>query len=508
MEEREMRQSKSAILIALLGLLATSSASAQMRSTPPVRRAVAATPTAYEYDQYRVPEVTSSPSDAAPGSDYYTEPQAAAAAAPASGDKGDASCTEQSCTSQGSDEKSCGCKCCDWCDLGEPWVLFDDCCLKQRGIAVNGYVDQGFTWNPDSPTDRFNGPLTFNDRANEYQFNQLYLYAEKAVSTEDCWYDVGWRVDALYGTDWRTTPQLGLEIEQDGTRRWNQSQRFYGLALPQFYGQVAIHDLDIKFGRWYTPAGYEVVMSTGNFFYSHLYTHQYGEPFTHTGALATFKYTDQLTLLAGIHEGWDQWDDINDSPSLLAGATWVSSDKKTSLAYVMTFGDEANRLFFTNTQNRYYQSLVLTRQVNDNLKYVAHSDYGVQEDVDGVDQNAEWYSITQYLLYKVNDCLSYGLRYEWFRDDDGFRVFGLGSSEFAAGVPSPMGFVGGGYVGNFQDITLGANYKPNANVLIRPEVRWDWYDGLPSGVNGRPLPWDTGTSASQFTAAVDAIVTF
>jgi hypothetical protein len=504
-----MRLSKWAILVATLGLLSASSAYAQTGSTRLVRRTTAASPAAYEYDHYRVDD-DQSPSDVAPTDQYYP-PQAAPAEAPASdaGTATGAGCCDTGCTSQGCDQgcTSCDC-CCDWCDLGEPWVLFDGCCLKQNGIVIAGYVDQGFTWNPDNPADNFNGPMTFNDRANEYQLNQLYLYAEKAVSTEDCWYDVGWRVDALYGSDWRFTPQIGLEIEEDGTRNWNQSRRFYGLALPQYYAQVAVHDLDIKIGKWYTPAGYEVVMSTGNFFYSHVYTHQYGEPFTHTGALATFKYSDQVTLLAGIHEGWDQWEDVNDSPSALAGVTVTSRDGKTSLAYVMTYGDEANELFFTNTQHRYYQSLVFTRQANDKLKYIAHSDYSWQEDVDGIAADAEWYSISQYLIYQVNNCLSYGIRYEWFRDDDGFRVFGVGSSEFAAGVASPMGFVGGGYVGSFQDITVGANYKPHANVLIRPEVRWDWYDGLPSGINGRPLPWDNGTSASQFTAAVDAIVTF
>jgi hypothetical protein len=507
-----MKMSNWTILLATAGLLCGSGAYGQMGSTNSLRRSTTATPTAYEYDHYRQP-VADSPSDAPPGEAYYGGNETAAPShdayvAPSCDAPAAPSCNAQpSCCDSGCSQSCCGC--CDWCNLGEPWVMFDDCCLKCNGIVISGYIDQGYTWNPDNPFDNFNGPLTFNDRANEYQFNQLYVYAEKAVNTEDCWYDLGWRVDALYGSDWRFTPALGLEIEEDGTRRWNQNNRFYGLAVPQFYGQVGINDLDIKVGRWYTPAGYEVVMSTGNFFYSHLYTHQYAEPFTHTGALATFKYTDQITLLAGIHRGWDQWEDINDDPSALAGVTWTSCDKNTSLAYVMTYGDEANELFFTNTQNRYYQSLVFTRQLNDNLKYVAHSDYGHQEEVAGAGtDDAEWYSISQYLIYKVNDCLSYGVRYEWFRDDDGFRVFGVGSSEFAAGVPSPMGFVGGGYVGSFQDITVGANYKPHANVLIRPEVRWDWYDGLASGVNGRPLPFDGGTDSSQFTAAVDAIFTF
>src|SRR5690606_30889565 len=128
-----------------------------------------------------------------------------------------------------------GCCCCDWCDLGEPWVLFDGCFLKQNNITIAGWVDQGITFNEHSPNDRFNGPLTFNDRDREWQMNQLYLYIEKAPNTEECCTDWGFRADFLYGTDWRFTPAIGMEINEDGTRNWNQEHRFYGLAIPQAY---------------------------------------------------------------------------------------------------------------------------------------------------------------------------------------------------------------------------------------------------------------------------------
>ena len=53
-----------------------------------------------------------------------------------------------------------------------------------------------------------------------------------------------------------------------------------------------------------------------------------------------------------------------------------------------------------------------------------------------------------------------------------------------------------------QAITLGLNYTYNANIRVRPELRWDWYGG--SG----PDLFDDMTKNSQFTAAVDAIVQF
>ena len=84
-----------------------------------------------------------------------------------------------------------------------------------------------------------------------------------------------------------------------------------------------------------------------------------------------------------------------------------------------------------------------------------------------------------------------GLRYEWFRDDDGARV----ASDLFNGA-----------AGNFHELSLGVNYRPHANVVVRPEARWDWYDGATDDM-GR-LPWDDGNSASQFLGACDVIFTF
>ena len=69
-------------------------------------------------------------------------------------------------------------------------------------------------------------------------------------------------------------------------------------------------------GHFYTIIGYEVVPATGNFFYSHAYTMYYGEPFTHTGALAEFAVNDQWTVYGGWVNGWDQaFNNPNDRPN-------------------------------------------------------------------------------------------------------------------------------------------------------------------------------------------------
>lgn len=55
-----------------------------------------------------------------------------------------------------------------------------------------------------------------------------------------------------------------------------------------------------------------------------------------------------------------------------------------------------------------------------NLHYVLQHDYGDQTRAVGT-QNAEWYSIVNYLTYDIDPKWSTGLRAEWFHDDDGTR---------------------------------------------------------------------------------------
>ena len=115
--------------------------------------------------------------------------------------------------------------------------------------------------------------------------------------------------------------------------------------------------------------------------------------------------------------------------------------------------------------------------ISERLNYVAQSDFGYQNDVFGAGTtDAYWYGLNQYLFYKVSDCMTYGIRAEWFRDQDGARVGGfLGTT--------PDGSLRGlstsrfGYPGSFYEITMGANWKYTANTTIRPYVRFDWFSG-------------------------------
>jgi hypothetical protein len=57
--------------------------------------------------------------------------------------------------------------------------------------------------------------------------------------------------------------------------------------------------------------------------------------------------------------------------------------------------------------------------------------------------------------------------------------------------------------GNYFSLTVGPNWVPTGNILVRPAFRWDFFSGR-SGVN----PFNDGVSTNQTMLGFDAIQTF
>jgi hypothetical protein len=223
-----------------------------------------------------------------------------------------------------------------------------------------------------------------------------------------------------------------------------------------------------------------------------------------TGALADYKVTDQLSFQAGFHRGWFQFEDNNNHMDFMGGFKWKSCDERTAIRWATSVGPQDPPADFNNVpgdQDRFVYSLVAEQTITDKLKYVCVHNLGIEQQGTPTGDDAEWYGINQYLLYTINPCWSANMRIEWMRDDDGARIAGPGN------IQGVYAWSGRGFVGNFYEFTMGLNWRPKKNILVRPEARWDWFhlDG-PRGPSG--LPYNGGDDSYQFTAAVDAILLF
>jgi len=89
--------------------------------------------------------------------------------------------------------------------------------FKQSGLELGGWINGGATYNANNPSDGFNGPVTFADRANRFQLNQLNIFLQRNVESEGKQWDIGGRFDFMFGTDAIYTQAFGISAFDENT---------------------------------------------------------------------------------------------------------------------------------------------------------------------------------------------------------------------------------------------------------------------------------------------------
>ncbi len=367
-----------------------------------------------------------------------------------------------------------GCDCGDGCcDCGDGCLDCGDACdsgcggcalkglslssllgMECSGIEVGGWTQFGYH-SKATPLSTFHGNnLSYNDVPHRLNLQQQWFHIGRAADGSNG-LDFGFRADFVYGTDAQKTQAFG-SLTNHWDNPWDHG--VYGWALPQLYGEVAVGDLSVIIGHFFTLTGYEVVGATGNFFYSHALTMFNTEPFTHTGVLTTYSGFEGLTLYNGWSLGWDTgFDNVNSGNSYLGGVG-VDLTDSTTLTYILNWGNFGTR--GNGGDDSYSHSIVLDVALSDRLEYVFQTD-ALRTPNTGGDQ----VGINQYLFFQYNDKVKLGGRVEWWKDN------GM----------------------SYCEATGGVNINVLENLVLRPEYRKDW---VPS------------TAVDQDTFGMDVIVTY
>lgn len=383
--------------------------------------------------------------------------------------------------------------------------------LTESPVQAFGWLQGSLTGNPANPRDGQNFGVFPNNRANAFEFQQLYFVLEKPIDLKRAdEYQLGFRVDSLFGTDWSQFHDVGLldrAFPPNG----------FGYDPVQLYGEVHLPwftegGVDVKGGRFFALPGYEDGRAPARPLNSTSYLFAFAHPFTHVGVLSTWHVADRLNLYNGVVNGWDRWIDQNYRWGYAGGLSADSKDERTNFTATLNVGPNQFPNFFRagypsqlvpngvpdpsyrsrqrnpsyNRNNAILFTGVLIHQFTDALSLVVEADEGYENNITGLGPggnagrgHGDWFGVGAWLLYEFNDKLTGVARGDFFRDGNGIRT---------------------GFNDVYHEVTLGLIYKPKTWLWVRPEVRYDWADGAPV--------YDAETRKDQVTLGFDTIFLF
>jgi hypothetical protein len=180
-----------------------------------------------------------------------------------------------------------------------------------------------------------------------------------------------------------------------------------------------------------------------------------------------------------VFNGWDALPDVNTGLSYM-GRIGIALGSNDTIGVVGYGGPEQTTVSLggspgASTGNwREGVDVVLNHKFTDKFNSYVQLDYGHEDNAflsDALTQtaNADWYAAGLWLVYDFTDKVELAFRQDYLKDKDGVRT----GSTF--GLPAGIG-------PELYSSTLTLNYKPIANVQIRPEVRWDHSDQFTLGM--------------------------
>jgi len=350
--------------------------------------------------------------------------------------------------------------------------------LAASGVEVHGYVDAAYSYLSGTGIFRSGtADRVFDTEPNSFNLHQAALTIDYQPKE-----GFGGLVNLTAGRDARVIAAAG-----EATSNFDVTQAF---------AQYAYGPLTVIGGKFITLAGAEVINSTQDTNYSRSILFGYAIPFTHTGVRLTYAASDQLSLIVGVNNGWDQLQDQNKQKTAELGVSFIPS-KLFSLAVQGYSGVEqlAGGAFIgAGTHGvRDLIDAVATYNATSQLTFILNADWGSQDNftslVNGAPIKAKWDGVAAYANYQANDQWRLSVRAEYFDDKDGYRT---------------------GVIQKWKEGTLTLAYLPTKFIELRGEVRYDKSDSSAfvkdsTFLSGLP---GVGVSDNQTSVGVEAIYKF
>lgn len=259
----------------------------------------------------------------------------------------------------------------------------------------------------------------------------------------------GGLVNLILGKDARTLTSYGFKPNLGG--------QDFGYTIYQLYGQYQHKNINLMSGNFASLAGYESDEPPANKNFSRSFLATFSQPGTHLGVRLNYTISEQLKVILGLNNGWDDICDFNRDPTVEIGLNYSMNDV---IAFSMQGYSGQGRVMSRTTLppigKRNLLDIILSYHLLKNLEIAANYDYGSQSNVplsNNANGNASWSGIAGYLNHQLNDDWRYSLRGEAFDDKNGYLT----------GIEQIL-----------KEVTFTIGYSPLKNLELRAETRRDF----------------------------------
>jgi len=377
--------------------------------------------------------------------------------------------------------------------------------LKAWGLEIHGLLAADYTYNFNEPDSGKNGLLLFNRKADHFDLNLANIRIQRVVDGE-----LGFVTDLDFGktaevvgraTRWCQTPSF---LSKNGCHESRNS--FEAVQFYLTYKFPLGSGLSMKLGKFVTLHGAEVIKTWDNINYniSNSILFGFAIPFTHTGALFNYAFTDAISMDAGLITGWDQFSYKVNNGVVFTGGLTVTPIPTLSFYAAGTVGPEQERLFFDPVTGKFLDAkgrgdstrglftILTTYKPTDQWTFIL--DYNGARETNLLPPikpsgrgtgTAKWDGLAGYVIYHFTDTLSATLRAEFFNDTDGVRT----------GVKQTV-----------WELTPTLAYQIWPGLTLRAEYRHD--ESSRRFFEGRAIPLGTRFFPGQDTVAWEMLYAF